>query len=132
RREGGAAVGRHGGEERCGQVGARRLAATVGTIGRQLAFGHRPHHGEWAAAAALIVVDGHWYLSGKNRTRAGTARRRTVRPRAATPPRYLSGDSGMGTPPFTCLIGPAALGITSKSKMSVGSHSVAQAFGIST
>jgi hypothetical protein len=44
----------------------------------------------------------------------------------------LSGDSGIGTPPLTCLIGPAALGIRSKSKISVGSQSVAQALGIST
>jgi hypothetical protein len=45
---------------------------------------------------------------------------------------YLSGDVGMSMPPLMCLVGPAALGMMSKSKMSVGSHSVAQALGIST
>jgi hypothetical protein len=53
-------------------------------------------------------------------------------PRLARSLRYVSGDIGISTPGFTCLIGPAALGITSKSKMSVGSHRVAQAFGMST
>ena len=40
-----------------------------------------------------------------------------------------SGDSGMATEPSRCLIGPAALGLMSKSKICVGSHSVAQALG---
>jgi hypothetical protein len=63
---------------------------------------------------------------------------RIAQMRAPTSPRrgevknYLSGDIGISTPPLMCLIGPAALGITSKSKMSVGSHRVAQAFGMST
>ena len=38
----------------------------------------------------------------------------------------------MSMSPLMCLIGPAELGIMSKSKISVGSHSVAQALGTST
>ena len=34
--------------------------------------------------------------------------------------------------PLMCLIGPTDDGMMSKSKISVGSHSVAQAFGTST
>jgi DNA-binding CsgD family transcriptional regulator len=34
--------------------------------------------------------------------------------------------------PSRCLIGPAALGLMSKSKICVGNHKVAHAFGIST
>ncbi len=45
---------------------------------------------------------------------------------------YLSGDNGICTSPVMNLVGPAADGMMSKSKISVGSHSVAQAFGIST
>ena len=45
---------------------------------------------------------------------------------------YLSGEIGIWISPLMCLIGPAADGITSKSKISVGSQSVAQALGTST
>ena len=43
-----------------------------------------------------------------------------------------SGDSGIWTEPSMNLVGPAALGLMSKSKICVGSHSVAQALGTST
>src|SRR5882724_9866717 len=45
---------------------------------------------------------------------------------------YLSWDSGIWMSPLMCLIGPADDGMMSKSKISVGSHSVAQALGTST
>src|SRR3954454_8922851 len=45
---------------------------------------------------------------------------------------YLSGEIGIWMSPVMCLIGPADDGITSKSKISVGSHKVAQALGTST
>ncbi|MCP1962988.1 hypothetical protein ACVIU4_000081 [Bradyrhizobium barranii subsp. barranii] len=44
----------------------------------------------------------------------------------------MSGEIGIWISPVMCLMGPAAEGITSKSKISVGSHSVAQALGTST
>ena len=45
---------------------------------------------------------------------------------------YLSCESGIWMSPLMCLIGPADDGMTSKSKISVGSHNVAQALGTST
>src|SRR5215472_2032145 len=45
---------------------------------------------------------------------------------------HLSGEIGIWISPLMCLIGPAADGKTSKSKISVGNHSVAQALGTST
>src|SRR5690242_8054351 len=45
---------------------------------------------------------------------------------------HLSGEIGIWMSPVMCFTGPAADGITSKSKISVGSHKVAQAFGTST
>ena len=45
---------------------------------------------------------------------------------------HLSGESGIWMSPLMCLIGPADDGMMSKSKISVGSHSVAQALGTST
>ena len=44
----------------------------------------------------------------------------------------MSGDNGIWILPSICLIGPADDGMMSKSKISVGSHSVAQALGTST
>ena len=43
-----------------------------------------------------------------------------------------SGDSGIAMEPSRCLTGPAAFGLMSKSKICVGTHSVAQALGTST
>jgi hypothetical protein len=45
---------------------------------------------------------------------------------------YLSCDSGIWISPLMNFVGPADEGMMSKSKISVGSHNVAQAFGIST
>src|ERR1700678_2727665 len=45
---------------------------------------------------------------------------------------HLSCESGIWMSPLMCLIGPADDGMISKSKISVGSQSVAQAFGTST
>ncbi len=45
---------------------------------------------------------------------------------------YRSGASGISIEPSRCSFGPSAFGFMSNSKMSVGSHSVAQALGIST
>ena len=45
---------------------------------------------------------------------------------------HLSGEIGIWMSPVMCLIGPADDGMMSKSKISVGSHSVAQALGTST
>ena len=42
------------------------------------------------------------------------------------------GEIGIWMSPVMCLIGPADDGMMSKSKISVGSHSVAQALGMST
>lgn len=44
----------------------------------------------------------------------------------------LSCDSGMSIEPSRYFTGPAAVGLMSKSKICVGSHNVAQAFGTST
>ena len=44
----------------------------------------------------------------------------------------LSGEIGMSMLPSSILIGPAAVGLMSNSKISVGSHKVAHAFGTST
>ena len=69
---------------------------------------------EAAATPAVVVVGGHG--GGSVGSRCQT----------------MSGDSGITTEPSRCLIGPAELGLMSKSKICVGSHSVAQAFGTST
>src|SRR3981189_419810 len=45
---------------------------------------------------------------------------------------YLSCESGIWMSLLMCLMGPADDGMMSKSKISVGSHSVAQALGTST
>jgi len=58
------------------------------------------------------------------------AKQRKVWPAAGET--YLSFDNGTSIPGVTFLVGPSALGLTSKSKISVGNQSVAQALGIST
>ena len=105
--------------------------------------GRSPRHSHGASHSAIgrisvngpqslaqIVIDRH---HGSYRIHVEVRRRLTSRPRKiAGADDHLSGDNGISTPPFTCLIGPAALGMMSKSKISVGSQSVAQALGIST
>jgi hypothetical protein len=59
-------------------------------------------------------------------------RQMTHRPASFAQGDYLSGEIGIVTSPVMNFVGPAADGMMSKSKISVGSHSVAQAFGIST
>src|SRR4051794_14710068 len=104
---------RHRGEIGRGQERALRRAPAARARVRLLAFRHRPHGGEGATAAAEIVVDRHRSLPDVRLD-------------------HLSGDIGISIPPSNCLVGPAAHGMTSKSKMSVGSHKVAQALGMST
>ena len=123
-----AALPRHRGKIRCGEECARRQPAALRTGLRRVAFRHRPHLRERATLTAEIVIDRHCLISLLMHLR----RRRRQTASARDPRHHLSGDSGMGVPPFTCEIGPLALGMMSKSKMSVGSHSVAQALGIST
>src|SRR5690242_2965389 len=97
---------------------------------RQVAFRHRPDLGEGAAIVAEIFVDGHIVslrLVISEVGAGGQARPSRTRRRS-----YLSGESGIWMSPLMCLMGPAADGMTSKSKISVGSHSVAQALGTST
>lgn len=92
---------------RRGQQDSRRALAAV-RAGLGLGTpGHRAQRLERAATRAVIFV-------GRHR-------------RAQT-----SGDSGMSTPFVTDAVGPFADGLMSKSKIAVGSHSVAQAFGMST
>src|SRR5437764_6328764 len=123
-----APLGRYRGEVRCGQQDPRGFKTAVRAFARHIVLGHRPRLGKGAALGTQIVVDGHQSLPvsfidvwGRGPA-VPQSRRRS----------YLSGDIGISTPGMTCLVGPAALGMTSKSKISVGSHSVAQAFGIST
>jgi hypothetical protein len=49
-----------------------------------------------------------------------------------TTPQTLSNDNGITTEPSKNFVGPAALGLMSKSKICVGNHSVAHALGTST
>ena len=109
----------------------RRQGAAIGAVLREFVFGHRSHVGEGAAFGTEIIVDGHDFTLISFRLILRSAPKVRVSMDEADVG-YLSGDIGISTPPLMCLIGPAALGITSKSKMSVGSHNVAQAFGIST
>src|SRR5262245_49080775 len=99
--------GRERGERGRGDAPAgSRCAARRAGEGR-VALGHRAQGLEGAAAMAAVFVGRH-ELS------------------------YLSGDIGMSVALLTALTGPLALGRMSKSKICVGSQSVAQALGIST
>jgi hypothetical protein len=116
-----------------GQKRTRRLLPALRTFVGQFTFRHWPHIGEGAAADTEIIVDRHRFprrLFPLSQRTSPAARRRAgrCRPRRL----YLSGDIGMSIPPLMCLIGPSAPGITSNAKMSVGSHNVAQALGMST
>jgi hypothetical protein len=89
-----------------------------------------------SAACRRTVRNAHrdsrrWASLSPNRSDSpGEAQKPASHPRRAR--HHLSGDIGISTALMICLVGPAALGMTSKSKMSVGSHKVAQAFGMST
>jgi hypothetical protein len=68
------------------------------------------------------------YREGKSvSTRRGVARGQALPDHA-----HLSCESGIWMSPLICFTGPADDGMMSKSKISVGSHSVAQALGTST
>ena len=97
---------------------ARRAAATG------IPLVDRAQHGKAAAMVTEIVVDRHARTSWEGGCGSRHARE---------PPRFRqSSDRGRSTPPAMCRIGPAAVGLMSNSKISVGSQSVAQAFGMST
>lgn len=105
------------------------------TVLRHVIFGHRPHLGEWSAIVTKIFVNRHSPSPSVCSVLSIPARmrRRHNKHHLRTASRgYLSGDSGMSMPPLICLMGPADDGMTSKSKISVGNHRVAQAFGTST
>ena len=103
----------------------------VRSPGRRLvAFHHWAHCGERSTAAAEVVVNGHRSLRWLRTP--GAQAGRSAAPPLCRAEHHLSGDIGISTALITCLVGPAAHGMTSKSKMSVGSHKVAHAFGMST
>ena len=114
RRRGGAAFVRrmrpphapvHAGESGRREDGARRLVPTL-CAGHRLGVGrHRAGRGKRPAPVAEVVVNRH---------------------------RYRSGASGIVTPPLMPPDGPSMPGLMSNSKISVGSHSVAHEFGMST
>ena len=110
-------------------------ALALRTILRRVAFRHRPHVGERAAIVAEILIDRHVVSSRDSVHIIATAdagrQIRTV-PHPVAQGCYLSCESGIWMSPLMCLIGPADDGMMSKSKISVGSHSVAQALGTST
>jgi hypothetical protein len=121
---------RHPGKIRRGQKCPRSLLPAFRAGIRQIAIRHRPRVGERSASGTEIVVNGHW--ASPFRSSSCRRKARGDKPPPAGLRAHLSGDMGMSTPLLICLIGPAALGITSNAKMSVGSHKVAQALGMST
>jgi hypothetical protein len=124
---------RHRRAMRGGENDARRARLALRTIGWQLIFRHRSHPGKRSAIPAQIFVNRHDVLLDDQRPASiFRARRHSIGRRATLLRAYLSGDIGMSTPPLICLMGPDAFGMTSNSKMSVGSHNVAQALGMST
>jgi hypothetical protein len=96
------------GESGCGEQRARRHPATLFARLGLLEFRHRPQRGKRPALRTKIVVYRHCR------------------------PRQRSGARGIATPLFTPPLGPEAPGLMSKSKISVGSQSVAHEFGMST
>ena len=131
-------VSRHAEEIGRPQDSARRRTRAFRTIPGRVAFGHRPHVRERAAIAANIIVNRHFIFPALEITYAPDAGGEcgaALRVPSRMPSRretYLSGESDTSTPPLMCLMGPADEGMMSKSKISVGRYSVAQAFGIST
>ena len=118
-----------------GQNDPRRFTRALRTILRRVAFRHRPHIGEWTATPAKIFIDRHFIphaSTSQHSPRRMRGGRYSSRPAPTSRRDHLSGDSDTSTPPLMCLIGPADDGMMSKSKISVGRYSVAQAFGIST
>ena len=91
--------------------GAGRTLPAFRTIAGRSGVGHRPHLRERTAIRAFVVVERHSSMSLRV---------------------HRSGASGTSIEPSRNFVGPSAPGIRSYSKTSVGSHSVAQAFGMST
>src|SRR5579863_363677 len=130
-----APVRRHAEEVWRRQNRARRRGRASRTPLWRIALRHWPHVGKWTAIVAEIIVDRHFISLrfGVSDNAAADAGRPIVAvPHPVAGRTYLSGESATSTPPLTCLTGPAADGMMSKSKISVGRYSVAQAFGIST
>ncbi len=108
-------------ELRHGQQPTRRGSAgrTVTGLGE---FRHRDHFGKRSAIVAHVIIYRHVFSF----------------PRLAGPilgPTLFdqrSGAKGTSTEPSSCFVGPSAVGIMSKSKISLGNHKVAQALGMST
>jgi hypothetical protein len=136
---GASLVGRMGEPRRGGNRRAMRRCqndawckrAARRTVRGTIALGHRPDGGEGPAPCAEIFINWHCLILVRTS--------RTAAHDAAVPDAlrcltsaHKSGDIGMSIALVMCLVGPAAFGITSKAKISVGSHSVAQALGIST
>jgi hypothetical protein len=124
---------RHAGEIGSRQNHARSFHLTARAILRFVTFRHRSHVGERPAIVTEIFVDRHLLSSRGYLRDCGCGAADTHRPasrRAGIS--YLSCESGIWMSPLICLIGPADDGMMSKSKISVGSHSVAQALGTST
>ena len=121
----------HAKEIRCGQDHTRRFAFASWTILRRIAFRHRPHIHERTAIVTEIFVNRHFVSSNwsmHRRDECGAASTHCPARRHD----YLSCESDTSTPPLMCFTGPADDGMISKSKISVGKYSVAQAFGMST
>jgi len=112
---------------RRGQKHPRRGDFASRTFMRQFAFRHGPHRRKRSAVIAEIFVN--WHRDPAQLKLIGGAPEGAPQQPCKA---YLSGDMGMSTPPLTCFTGPAALGMMSNAKISVGSQSVAQALGIST
>jgi hypothetical protein len=130
-----ALVRRHAEESRRRQYHPRRFTFTLRTVLRRIAFRHRPHIREWTAILAEIFIDRHFIPSRvlcPSFATADAGRQPRAVPHPVAWELYLSGDSDTSRPPLTCFIGPADDGMISKSKISVGRYSVAQAFGMST
>jgi hypothetical protein len=115
--------------QECGSAcaeNATRACAALGTRGRFLGEGHRPLLVEATVFVALEFVQGHLGLQ------LGLAK---ARHRTSSAARLESLDyvtTAKSLPGGTDSVGPAALGVMSKSKISVGMAKVAHAFGMST
>jgi hypothetical protein len=113
-----ARMGRHAGEVRRRQDDPRRRDRTMRTIVRLLEFRHRPKFGERAAVVAEVFIDRHRSNPLAPSSRLENENRGEKAPPPASP--HRSAESGMSTPPVMHFVGPAALGMMSKSKISVG------------
>jgi hypothetical protein len=111
------------------QKGTRRRGSAVRAEKRVGAFRHWAQSRERAASIAFVVVERHLASLSDGAHPIGL-----LEPIGCHLHRnfYTSSESGTSIEPSKNFCGPAALGLMSKSKISVGSHNVAQAFGMST